>query len=89
MTQDYSIREIVLEDFSLGNDTLLCVGDTLTIGPNSLDLVDFSWSNGSNQGRIDIVESGTYILEKKILKIMKNLALLLLILSALTVKLIK
>lgn len=63
VTQDYSIREIVLEDFSLGNDTLLCVGDTLTIGPNSLNSVDFAWSNGSNLRRIDITESGTYILE--------------------------
>ena len=63
VSQNYSIREIVLEDFSLGNDTLLCIGDTLNLGPDSLNLVDFVWSNGSKLPRIDVIESGTYILE--------------------------
>lgn len=63
VTQVYSIREIILEEFSLGNDTLLCIGDTLTIGPVTQNTIDYLWSNDSSLSRIDVTEAGTYILE--------------------------
>tara|TARA_B100001063_G_scaffold244246_1_gene276567 strand:- start:192 stop:2195 length:2004 start_codon:yes stop_codon:yes gene_type:complete len=63
ITQTYSIRKIILKEFSLGNDTVLCLGDTLSIGPVIQNTIDYQWSNGSNMSRIDITEAGTYILK--------------------------
>lgn len=63
VSQNYSTREIILEELSLGNDTFLCMGDTLTIGPKSLNSVDYAWSTGSSLSRIDLTEAGTYTLE--------------------------
>ena len=63
VSQNYSTREIFLEELSLGNDTFLCVGDTLTIGPKSLNSVDYVWNTGSSLSRIDLTEAGTYTLE--------------------------
>ena len=63
VTEDYSIRKIILEDVNLGNDTLLCVGDTLYLDPNLSSQVNYSWSTGSDSSRIEVIQAGNYILE--------------------------
>jgi gliding motility-associated-like protein len=63
VTQDYTIRQIILEDLFLGRDTLLCIGDTLTLDPKLNSLVNYLWSTGSDQPRFDVTTAGSYILQ--------------------------
>jgi gliding motility-associated-like protein len=45
--------------FSLGNDTVLCAGDSITLTPNR-SLTNYLWSNGEAKAAIKIGQAGTY-----------------------------
>jgi len=44
---------------ALGNDTTVCIGDTLTLDAGNAGAF-YSWSNGSNTQTIAVTDSGTY-----------------------------
>jgi len=44
---------------SLGNDTLMCLGDIIVLSPGS-GFNQYIWSNGANTNSINIYEPGTY-----------------------------
>lgn len=47
----------------LGPDTLLCTGDTLVLGYDTLPGYNFLWSNGLTDSIINVDTAGTYILQ--------------------------
>ena len=58
----YQIRELIIENLYLGEDTLLCLGDTFTLFPKLTDQFDFSWNTGSTASSIKIDKAGRYTL---------------------------
>ena len=45
--------------FSLGNDTTLCIGQSLTLNPNMPNAV-FTWQDGSHGSTYKVTQAGTY-----------------------------
>ncbi|WP_298713638.1 gliding motility-associated C-terminal domain-containing protein [Chitinophaga sp.] len=46
--------------FSLGNDTLLCPGETVTLDATSTGATGYLWNTGSINSRINVRNNGTY-----------------------------
>lgn len=49
-------------NFSLGNDTIMCVGDSITLVADS-NLLNYRWSNGEAKRSITVNQPGVYWLE--------------------------
>ena len=47
-------------DLDLGNDTLLCAGDTYTLDVSQPGVTTYTWNDGSNAPQKTIAASGTY-----------------------------
>lgn len=57
---DFSVREIILPKPFLGNDTTLCLGDTLFLmGPVGSNL-DYLWSDGTETNLLEVIDEGMY-----------------------------
>ncbi|MGB1207027.1 MAG: gliding motility-associated C-terminal domain-containing protein [Chitinophagales bacterium] len=48
--------------FSLGNDTNLCVGDTLLLSILNNENWEYEWQNGENSNSFEVTETGIYAL---------------------------
>lgn len=48
--------------FSIGNDTILCTGDSITLTADS-NLMNYQWSNGEAKSSISVNQPGVYWLE--------------------------
>ena len=48
--------------FSLGNDTSLCVGDTLLLAVLNNENWEYEWQNGENNNSFEVTETGVYTL---------------------------
>jgi len=46
-------------DFSLGNDTTLCVGQSLTLNPNMPNAI-YTWQDSSHSSTFKVTQAGTY-----------------------------
>ena len=55
---DVSVCECSFK-FSLGNDTTLCVGQSLTLNPN-LPNAKYTWQDGSHDSTYKVTQTGTY-----------------------------
>lgn len=51
---------LIADDLFLGNDTLLCAGQTVTLEAYQPHYSQYEWSTGSNQSQITINDSGSY-----------------------------
>lgn len=47
-------------DISLGNDTIICTGENITIGDLNNSNVSYLWSSGENSAQLSISDSGLY-----------------------------
>ncbi|MBO6516101.1 MAG: gliding motility-associated C-terminal domain-containing protein [Bacteroidia bacterium] len=56
----YSVREIRVEDFDLGNDTLLCANATLLLSPTLNRTYDYEWSTGEQTKDKRVEREGSY-----------------------------
>src|SRR6185436_7479019 len=59
---DTTILNVVISSMpliALGNDTTVCIGDTLMLNAGNAGAT-YSWSNGSNSQIIAVIDSGTY-----------------------------
>ncbi len=54
-----SIQISVSPDFDLGNDTTLCIGDTLELDPG--DFAQYLWFNGTTDPTISLYQPGDYL----------------------------
>lgn len=50
-------------DYTLGNDTILCLGQSITLGNSASNFDAYLWSNNSTNITISINQSGTYWLQ--------------------------
>lgn len=55
------VRMLLLPNFDLGSDTVLCTGDELTLTVELQD-AEYEWNDGSISNSISIFDSGNYIL---------------------------
>jgi len=60
ITENYAVTKLVIDDLSLGKDTVICEGDTLSIGQDLDGSYTYLWNNGSVQSTIDIEDEGLY-----------------------------
>ena len=54
---DFEVKEIVIPPFTLGPDTVLCTGDTITLEASIEPNYTYSWSDGSVSPSIDVTTS--------------------------------
>lgn len=59
----YNSNGNLAEDLSLGNDTTLCPGSTLTLAPNISGINNYLWQDGSTSATFPVSSPGTYSLE--------------------------
>ena len=57
---DFSVVMDCNFEANLGNDTSLCIGDTLTLNVADSNVTNYLWSNNSTDSIITITQSGTY-----------------------------
>ncbi len=55
-----NVKYLLLPIVTLGNDTLLCPGQTISLTPNVNTNVQYSWQNGSNLPSINVSDTGTF-----------------------------
>jgi gliding motility-associated-like protein len=53
----------VIDSFSIGNDTILCVGETLVLAPDNYQLGSYIWNTGGASSSLLVSQSGAYWLE--------------------------
>jgi gliding motility-associated-like protein len=53
----------VIDPFSIGNDTILCVGDNLVLEADNIQQGSYNWSTGVSSDWLLVSQSGTYWLE--------------------------
>lgn len=58
---DYEIPNIPLASLNIGNDTILCEGETLTIDASIPNAENYLWQDGSVNSLLNIIQSGTYV----------------------------
>ncbi len=58
VTDSFTVHTHAIPNVSLGSDTTICAGDTLTIAAGSADA--YLWSNGGTTGTTQIFNSGVY-----------------------------
>lgn len=58
---------IIITDFNydldLGNDTVICNNNSIILGEANDLSAEYQWNTGSTENRIDVSNSGTYVLE--------------------------
>lgn len=57
---EHSVTELKIEPFTLGNDTSICVGDTLFYVIPIYGPYEYKWSHGGNEQSTIITNPGTY-----------------------------
>ncbi len=62
LTDSIQVSNIEKLSFSIGNDTILCAGDSITLSADS-NLLNFRWSNGEARKSITVSQPGIYWLE--------------------------
>lgn len=58
-TDSIKVEDAPNPDITLGNDTVICIGDSLRLTPG-LNFVTYNWSNGSTAKQIYVKDKGNY-----------------------------
>lgn len=62
-TINFSVTRLDIEDFTLGDDTFLCEGDSILLDPILSQEYDYEWNTGATTATIYAQDSGLYSLE--------------------------
>lgn len=58
-----AVEELTIEDLDLGNDTILCIGDTITLNPGTDASYNYTWSTGSSSPTLQVLLGGSFWVE--------------------------
>ncbi len=59
----FIVEQLAYIDVELGNDTALCIGETLTLDVTDENATSYLWQDGSTNATFTVTESGTYSVE--------------------------